>query len=250
MQTSLHTTSTTTAKSAENAAKFFNASALHTLFNCCSHGIWIVDSTCYVHFANTVAKQMTTSARCLQVQENRLKTAHKTDQLSLLHGIQKATQFSASNQSSAMRTMLRLRVIDTKPPTDLLALVTPLQLIKDNFLFGSENEFIRCYPKYSDKNNNYNGLAAIQMQKTSVIDPAMLCLLARSYKLTNAEELVLSLLCDGLDTPEIATTLNVAVSTIRTHVRSLFEKMQTNSLRQLVIKVAMLPSVAGVVGML
>lgn len=215
---------------------------LQALFNSLAHGVWVVDEQCHVHYANPVAQQTSKSARCLQLHKNLLQAVHKPDQLALEQSIQKATQHSTSGQSKAVRSVLRLRVIDTKPPTDLLILVTPLNDIESDHLLNA------CYEKYSAAGNKYIGLAAIQLQKTTLIDPAMLCLFALSYKLTNTEELVLSLLCDGLDAPEVAATLNVAVSTIRTHVRGLCAKMQANSIRQLIVRVALLPGAAGVSG--
>lgn len=213
---------------------------LQALFNSVAHGIWVVDAKRHVYYANPIAEQTVKSARCLQLHNNLLQTAHKPDQLALENSIQKATQHSSNGQCNAVRSVLRLRVIDTKPPTDLLILVTPLNGTESDPLINAS------YKKYSDIGNEYIGLAAIQLQKSTLIDPAMLCLFARSYKLTNTEELVLSLLCDGLDAPEVASTLNVAVSTIRTHVRGLCGKMQANSIRQLIVRVALLPGAAGV----
>lgn len=217
---------------------------LQVLFNSLAHGIWVVDEQCQVHYANPVAQQTSKLSRCLQLHNNVLQAVHKPDQLALVQSIQKATQHSTSGQSNALRSVLRLRVIDTKPPTDLLILVTPVNGTESNPLLNV------CYKKYSTIGNKYIGLAAIQLQKSTLIDPAMLCLFARSYKLTNTEELVLSLLCDGLDAPEVAAALNVAVSTIRTHVRGLCGKMQANSIRQLIVRVALLPGAAGVSGMI
>lgn len=212
------------------------------LLNSFSHSIWVVDAQCQVHFANTAAKHTVKSARCLQMQGNQLKAAHKADQQAFFNSIQKATQLPGSNPSGTVRSVLRLHVVDTKPPTDLLVLITPFNDFSTGHLFN------KCYVKYSNLDNYYAGFTTIQLQKSNLIDPAMLCLFARSYKLTNTEELVLSLLCDGLDAPETATALNVAVSTIRTHVRSLCGKMQTNSIRQLIVKVALLPGAAGMTG--
>jgi DNA-binding NarL/FixJ family response regulator len=219
-----------------------NPLALQSLFNSLAHSIWVVDAQCYVHYANPIAQQTHQSARCLKLHDGHLQTIHQPDQLALTQALQKATQ--DSSQSSAVRSVLRLRVKDTKPPTDLLVLITPLQATQDDTWLN------KCYSKYSNIINKYAGLAAIQLQKTSLVDPAMLCLLARSYKLTNTEELVLSLFCDGLDAPEVAATLNVAVCTIRTHVRALCCKMQVNSIRQLIVKVGLIPGAAGVTGMI
>ena len=79
------------------------------------------------------------------------------------------------------------------------------------------------------------------LSRASVCDTLMLCFFARAYGLTNSEEQVLAILCQGHSAPEVATQLNVAVSTVRSHVRSLCAKTQSNGVRALVGRVAVLP---------
>jgi DNA-binding CsgD family transcriptional regulator len=79
------------------------------------------------------------------------------------------------------------------------------------------------------------------LSRASVCDTLMLCFFARTHGLTNSEEQVLGILCQGYSAPEIAAQLNVAVSTIRSHVRSLCAKTQSNGVRALVGRVAVLP---------
>ena len=214
---------------------------LQALFNSLAHGIWIVDAQRHVHYANPIAQQTSQAARCIRLHNGLLHAVHGPDQIAFGNGVHKATQH-LHGHSSAVRSVLRLRVVDTKPPSDMLLLITPLH--------GTESDPVlnTCYDKYSNTGNKYEGLAAIQLQKTNLIDPAMLCLIARSNKLTPTEELVLSLLCDGLDAPEVASTLSVAISTVRSHIRGLCCKMQACSIRQLIIKVALLPGAAAVRG--
>jgi DNA-binding CsgD family transcriptional regulator len=79
------------------------------------------------------------------------------------------------------------------------------------------------------------------LSRASVCDTLMLCFFARTYGLTNSEEQVLGILCQGYSAPEIAVQLKVAVSTVRSHVRSLCAKTQSNGVRTLVGRVAVLP---------
>jgi DNA-binding CsgD family transcriptional regulator len=72
----------------------------------------------------------------------------------------------------------------------------------------------------------------------------MLCFFARSHGLTATEEHVLRILCHGFSAPQIAAQMDVAVSTIRSHVRSLCAKTRSSGVRQLVSRVAVLPPVA------
>ena len=62
--------------------------------------------------------------------------------------------------------------------------------------------------------------------------------------LTATEEQVLGILCQGYSAPQAARQLKVAVSTVRSHVRSLCAKTRSNGVRELVSRVAVLPPVA------
>ncbi|HXE48201.1 MAG TPA: LuxR C-terminal-related transcriptional regulator [Ramlibacter sp.] len=86
--------------------------------------------------------------------------------------------------------------------------------------------------------------AALLFARESVCEALMLCFFARSHALTATEEHVLGILCQGFSAPEIAAQMDVAVSTIRSHVRSLCVKTRSSGVRQLVNRVAVLPPVA------
>ena len=92
--------------------------------------------------------------------------------------------------------------------------------------------------------SEHYGLAALMFARTSVCDALMLCFFARSHGLTPTEEHVLGILCQGYSAPQIATQMNVAVSTVRSHVRSLCAKTRSSGVRELVKRVAVLPPVA------
>lgn len=85
------------------------------------------------------------------------------------------------------------------------------------------------------------GTVALVLSRAAVCDTLMLCFFARAHGLTNTEEQVLAILCQGYSAPETAALLKVAVSTVRTHVRSLCTKTQTNGVRALLGRVAVLP---------
>lgn len=86
--------------------------------------------------------------------------------------------------------------------------------------------------------------AALLFARASVCESLMLCFFARSHGLTATEEHVLGILCQGFSAPQIARQLNVAVSTVRSHVRSLCAKTRCSGVRELVNRVAVLPPVA------
>lgn len=82
---------------------------------------------------------------------------------------------------------------------------------------------------------------ALFFARGELCDSGMFTFFTRSYSLTPTEEQVLVLLCRSLGTPDIALQLKVAVSTVRSHVRSLCTKTGSSGARELVNLVASLP---------
>lgn len=58
--------------------------------------------------------------------------------------------------------------------------------------------------------------------------------LARLYRLTSAEVRVLVLLLDGRDTAAIAAEMRIAMTTLRSHLKALYQKTQTRRQAELV----------------
>ena len=101
---------------------------------------------------------------------------------------------------------------------------------------------IAVVPLRSERHHG-NPPVALVFSRATVVDAVMLCFFARTHGLTPSEEQVLSILCQGFSAPEIALQLNVAVSTVRSHVRSLCAKTHSNGVRALVGQVAVLPPI-------
>lgn len=89
---------------------------------------------------------------------------------------------------------------------------------------------------------------ALIFSREEACQPHQLASFAGTHRLTRTEEQVLQLLCRCLSAPEVALEMKVAVSTIRTHVRSLCAKTATHGVRQLINLVAALPPLAPVRG--
>jgi DNA-binding CsgD family transcriptional regulator len=89
---------------------------------------------------------------------------------------------------------------------------------------------------------------ALLFSREDACEPHQLAAFASTHRLTRTEEQVLHLLCRCLRAPEVALEMKVAVSTIRTHVRSLCAKTATRGVRQLINRVAALPPLAPVRG--
>lgn len=101
---------------------------------------------------------------------------------------------------------------------------------------------VAAVPLRSGRGHDVASVAFI-FSRPAVCDAVMLCFFSRTYGLTPSEEQVLAILCQGYSAPEIATQLDVAVSTVRSHVRSLCAKTQSNGVRALVGQVAVLPPI-------
>jgi DNA-binding CsgD family transcriptional regulator len=82
---------------------------------------------------------------------------------------------------------------------------------------------------------------ALFLSRSSVAESGALCGFARRYSLTPTEQRVLVFLCRPLSTPEIAIQMKIAVSTVRTHVRSLCIKTSCCGMHELIQRIAVLP---------
>ncbi len=85
---------------------------------------------------------------------------------------------------------------------------------------------------------------ALFLSRASVCESGAFKVFASAFGLTQTEEQVLSFLCRGLSTPEIASRMKIAVSTVRSHVRNACIKTASRGVRELVHKIATLPPVA------
>lgn len=84
---------------------------------------------------------------------------------------------------------------------------------------------------------------ALFLSRADVCESGLLGSFSHNYGLTPTEQQVLIYLCRCLSTPEISRQMNVAVSTVRTHVRSLCAKTNSCGVRELIRRVAILPPI-------
>lgn len=92
--------------------------------------------------------------------------------------------------------------------------------------------------------HNASARVALVFARVAVHEPVMLGFFARTHGLTATEEHVLGILCHGYSAPEVAAQMKLAVSTVRTHVRSICAKTRSCGIRELVNRVAVLPPIA------
>lgn len=172
-----------------------------------AHGVLVASATGQLLHANQAARHELARRQVLTVSEGLLQTTDARQAKVLANALEKA--------DTGLRSLIALRSGSAR----LSIAVVPLR-----------------------RQQGRPGVPiALFLSRASVCDALMLCFFARSHGLTPAEEQVLSILCQGYSAPEIASQLNVAVSTVRSHVRSLCAKTHTNGVRALVGQVAVLP---------
>lgn len=107
---------------------------------------------------------------------------------------------------------------------------------------GSKTLSVACVP-LSEPFEGQQGNVLLMLARQTGTQNLAVTFFAQTHGLTPAEEGVLRALCDGMDVQEVAAHNGVSESTVRTQVRSLREKTQSSSIRQLVQQVAALPPV-------
>ena len=95
----------------------------------------------------------------------------------------------------------------------------------------------------ADADPHAEPLALLTFSKRTPCEALSVDFFARSHGLTGAEARVLQACCNGEKPKEIAARTGVAISTVRTHVRSARMKTQSASLRELVRRLAVLPPI-------
>lgn len=172
-----------------------------------AHGVLVASVQGQLLHANQAARHELASRQVLAVNDGLLQTADERQSRVLIEALAKA--------EAGLRSLIALRGPDRSRVS--IALV-PLRA-----------ESPLAPP------------VALVFSRASVCDALMLCFFARSHGLTHSEEQVLAILCRGHSAPQAAVQLHVAVSTVRSHVRSMCAKTHANGVRALVGQVAVLP---------
>ena len=182
------------------------------LMNELAFGVVVITPQCRVVQANQVARQELGRFRVLGAVDQQLKTVCPDDARTLQEAIAKAGRGKRS-------------LICMPASGGALALTLAVLPLRADAAGGPVH-------------------VALIFSRALVCETLMLCFFARTHGLTNTEEHVLGILCQGYSAPEIAVQMNVAVSTVRSHVRSLCAKTRSSGVRELVNRVAVLPPVA------
>lgn len=110
---------------------------------------------------------------------------------------------------------------------------------------GRDHQFVAISVVPLDDSAAHLGATLLVLGKRSVCEELSVLGYARAKDLTPAETRVLGLLCRGVQPTRIASDQGVAVSTVRTQIGSIRAKTGTNSIRELVRQVAVLPPLVG-----
>jgi DNA-binding CsgD family transcriptional regulator len=174
-----------------------------------AYGVVLASAKGHLLHANQVARHELADSSVLSVQDGQLQANDPVQARTLVQALAKA--------ETGRRSLITLR---SPVRRRLSVAVVPL------------------------RNERHGGAAvALVFSRAAVVDAVMLCFFARAHGLTPSEEQVLAILCQGYSAPEIALQLHVAVSTVRSHVRSLCAKTHSNGVRALVGQVAVLPPI-------
>jgi DNA-binding CsgD family transcriptional regulator len=182
---------------------------LSLLFDEISHGVLVVSPQGRVIRSNRAARDDMASSGVLYVQLGELLALSPIDTRLLLAALGKASQ--------GARSLVKL----SGSGVTMTLSAVPLQ-----FKHGHTCQRI-----------------ALFFERPAICDTGMFVFFARSHKLTRTEEQILTYLCRSMSTPDIAMELNVAVSTVRSHVRSVCFKTGAKGSRELINRIATLPPV-------
>lgn len=182
---------------------------LHLLFDEVSHGMLVISPQGRVLHSNRAARDEMARNGVLYVRHDALQTLSPMDGKLLHTALAKA--------SGGVRSLVKL----SGSGITLMLSAIPLKHRP-----GTSCEQI-----------------ALFFERRAICDSGMFVFFARSHRLTRTEEQVLNLLCRSMSTPEIALELDVAVSTVRSHVRSLCIKTGAKGARDVINRVATLPPV-------
>jgi DNA-binding CsgD family transcriptional regulator len=175
-----------------------------------AHGVLVVSAQGRILHTNQAARRELDRAAVLGAERGELKVLMPADA--------KAFQGAMGKAVAGRRSLIRLAA----EGVDFSLAVVPLQ----------RQAGIPC-----DR-------IALMLSRVGVSESGVFGAFARNHGLTHTEEQVLVLLCRCLSTPEIAIQMKVAVSTVRSHVRSLCAKTASSGVRELVNRVAILPPIA------
>lgn len=174
---------------------------------------FLLDQDSTVRYQNSQAESLLSQDLQLNVVANRL--ALKGNESSRFSFMVHDAVASGQGQSAGSQTALN--VIDTDGEPQLEVFVSPF--VVDNFEFGFQHRKVMAlvYAKDSTIQPRFNSKAAMAL-----------------YGFTQKEAQICFLLCCGDNVEKIANKTNTSSHTVRTHIKHLLQKTNSNSQSQLV----------------
>jgi DNA-binding CsgD family transcriptional regulator/PAS domain-containing protein len=182
------------------------------LFDC---AIVLIDAQGGILFANRSAEEMFAAGTMVRGNGGVLRAVSPSAAAEL----RTAIALAAGQEAEIGKAGLAIQLAGDDPPS-LLAHVLPLT--------GSQRR----------ANLQPAAVAAVFIRKADIALEPALEVLARLHKLTGTELRVLQAIVDKGGVPEVATALGISESTVRTHLKRLFEKTATHRQVDLVKLVA------------
>jgi DNA-binding CsgD family transcriptional regulator len=174
------------------------------------YGLILIGADGYVIHANHGAtSELSAEMSGLEISAKRLKCRNPADQAKLNGAFDAA-------QRLGRRSMLQLGLAG---PTALSIVPLPVAL--------------SC--------NDHGHAVLVTMQRNRIVETLSVGAYSRAHGLSQREEQVLALLCDGMRAADIAAQLKISQATVRSHVYNLKAKTGCNSMLELVKQVAVLP---------
>lgn len=162
-----------------------------------------------IHANHAAATELALDTSGLEIKAERLKCREAGDQDKLKDALDLA-------QRQGRRSMLRLGLTGT---SSLSIVPLPVALSR----------------------NSRGHAVLVTMQRNRIVETLSVSAYARAHGLSQREEQVLALLCDGLRAADIADHLKLSQATVRSHVHNLKAKTGCNSMLEVVKQVAVLP---------
>ncbi len=125
--------------------------------------------------------------------------------------------------------------------SQLLEAIKKAQHGKDSFLLlsnGATSAVVSISPlKLSESET----LSLVSIERLQLCDSSSLQAFGRLFDLTPAETRVLETLQQDLEPIAVAKILHISVSTVRSHIKALISKTESDNLRSLLMRIAKLP---------
>ena len=185
-------------------------SSLPSILNEIDYGMFVLDGSPTVLFANRAALARLQAVQTLSIEHGALVAADPRDACALNAAIRAAAQ-----------QRLRRMVMVGRPADRMAVAVIPLP----QSVAANETRVL------------------VLLSRREICEALSVHGFARDHGLSAAERRVLDALCQGLQANEIATVQGVAISTVRTQISSIRAKTDSASIGEVVQRLARLPPI-------